>query len=159
KVMDLVRKHELFELYSTFAKLARELDRLIERNVAIVVSVNQQHRRFPFVHRRDRRRLAAELGQLAGRPRRIAYTPAPIVNSVNIDACREEIRIMRKSHRSQVTAIRPAPQSDVLAIDVAARAQVLARGDDVLILGRAARTAMPRLTERPPVTDAAPIVD
>src|SRR5881396_383587 len=89
EVMNIVREYQLFKFDPSLAKLPHKLDRLIELYVSIIVPMNQQHRRFPFVHRADRRRLSAELCQIAGRPRGRSHTSAPVMNAVEINSRRE----------------------------------------------------------------------
>src|ERR687884_1378615 len=60
EIVHLVGKDQLLELDVALAQPAHQLDGLIEGDVAVVVAVDQQHGRFPFLHRRDGRRLASE---------------------------------------------------------------------------------------------------
>src|SRR5581483_6348858 len=55
EVMNVVGKDQLLELDVALAQAAHQLDRLIESDIAVIVAVNQQHRRFPFFDRRQRR--------------------------------------------------------------------------------------------------------
>src|SRR5260221_9873742 len=64
EVMHFIGEYQFFEFDMMFAKLANQIHRLAKRYIAIVVAVYQQYRRFPFVHRRDRRRLASQLVQI-----------------------------------------------------------------------------------------------
>src|SRR5216683_3051722 len=61
KIMDLVRENELLEGYALAPQGLGELDRLAELHVAVVVAVDQQHRRAPILHIRDRRGFEGEL--------------------------------------------------------------------------------------------------
>ena len=54
KVMHIVREDQLFKFDASLAKLSHKFDRLTELNVSIIVTVDQKHRRFPFVHHADR---------------------------------------------------------------------------------------------------------
>src|SRR5205814_4844224 len=56
EVMDLVREYELLDGNASLAQLVRERDRLGEGHVAIVVTVDEQHRGTPSGDRGERRR-------------------------------------------------------------------------------------------------------
>jgi hypothetical protein len=66
---------------------------------------------------------------------------------------------LRANARGEQPAIRQAPDTDPRRIDVGARLQVFARGEDVLVLGVAARVGVRGVPERPAIADAAPVVD
>ena len=67
KIVDFVGENELFDLDVAFgAQAGNEIDGLREVNVAIVVAVDKEHRRFPGVDCGDRRRVVRELGQIRG---------------------------------------------------------------------------------------------
>ena len=53
--MYLVGNHELFERRMLLLKTVRQFDRLIKGHIAIVVSMDQQHGRFPLRDVRIRR--------------------------------------------------------------------------------------------------------
>src|SRR4051812_11347152 len=55
EVVNVIGKDQLLELDVALAQAAHQLDRLIEGDVAVIVAMNQQHRRFPFFDRRQRR--------------------------------------------------------------------------------------------------------
>ena len=50
KIVDLIRINDLFEVHTLFLQPLRKVGRLAERYVAIVVAVNEQHRRLPRAH-------------------------------------------------------------------------------------------------------------
>src|SRR4030095_4205150 len=63
EVVHFIWEDQLLKLDVVFSELAHQIHRLTERHVAVVVAVNQQHRRFPFVDRRNRRGFTRELYQ------------------------------------------------------------------------------------------------
>src|SRR5690348_8841836 len=105
--MDFVRDDELFEGDMLGAQALHEIDCLAERHVAIVVAVDQQHRRFPGVHVGIRRRFPREfygsvfVGWLRGHAaeiRTLRQEDAPVMDAMEIDSGFEEIRIFREAH-------------------------------------------------------------
>src|SRR5690349_24989172 len=51
KIVHLVGKNQLLKLNVMLSELSNQIDRLAEGYVAVVVTMNQQNRRFPFVDR------------------------------------------------------------------------------------------------------------
>src|SRR5712691_8606798 len=160
KVMYLVRINQLLEVDTIRAQSSNEIHRLRKLDVAIVVAVNQQHRRFPFVHRRDWRRLARESRSIwrFDRQRQARDALTPVMHAVKINSSSEDVRVARQAQRRQVTSVRSPPQPDALFVNVVALTQILRASDDILILRRAARAAMLRQPKAATVADAAAII-
>lgn len=55
KVVHLIWKDQLLDFYALFSQIFRELYRLTERDVAIIIALNEQHRRPPRILVRHRR--------------------------------------------------------------------------------------------------------
>ena len=93
EIMYLVRIDQLLEVHAVRAQSAHEVYRLRKLHVAIVVAVDQQHWRFPFVHRRNWRRLARQPSAIHG-VRRYAQAGdihTPIVQAVKINSRGEDV--------------------------------------------------------------------
>ena len=105
-----------------------EIHGLMEIHVAIVVSVNEQDRRFPRRDRGDRRRLERDLQRLP----QIGFvmpSPAiaracmfgvdgpaiPVVDAVDVHAGGEHVGVAAERERRQVAAVRSAPDADARA--------------------------------------------
>src|ERR1700730_6013159 len=92
KVVDVVRKYELFDDHTASAQPCDEVNCLREIDVAIVVSVNKKHWRLPGFNGGDRRGFVSELGQLGRNVLAIPIVRGPVVNAVKVHACRENVR-------------------------------------------------------------------
>ena len=163
ETVDLVGQDELLEIHALLAERIRHRDRLAEIHIAIVVAVNQQHRRAPRTHARHRRRFERRAAASSRAPpaefAAAMATCTPIVDAVEIHAGGKQARSARQPERRQVAAVRPAPQADPRRVDVGARAQIESRALHVVKLTGAARAIIDRLAEVEPVADAAAIVD
>src|SRR5580698_523883 len=114
EVMNFVRNVDHFNRHIAFPQPLHQVHRLALRNVSIVVALNQQHRRFPFVHGRIRRRLPRKLPRFLQirRGRGILFPgrqeKRPIMNTVIVDTRSENVGVPRQPHRRQKSAIRSA---------------------------------------------------
>src|SRR5206468_11169507 len=63
KTMNLVRQNQLLEWHALRSQSAREINRLMEPHVPIVVPLDEQHRRLPRLHRRHGRGLPRHLAR------------------------------------------------------------------------------------------------
>ena len=95
EVVYLVRKNQLFKFDIALAQFANQINGLIERDVAVVVAMNQQHRRFPFFDRRYGRRFAPQFDQLARRPRRGLDPTAPVETAMHLNSRRNPIAVKK----------------------------------------------------------------
>ena len=59
--MDLIGKDQLFELDILFPQPLHQISRLLERNIAVVVAVDQQDGRLPLLDRSHRRGIEGKL--------------------------------------------------------------------------------------------------
>ena len=86
KVMYLVRVNQLFEVHAVRSQPSHQTDGLRKLDVAIVVAVNQPYGRFPFIDRRNGRRLSRDSIALGGvgRHSQTGNAHAPIVHAVKI---------------------------------------------------------------------------
>ncbi len=50
KIVNVIRENELFDFHAFFAEPGHEVHSLREVNVAVVVTVNEEHGRFPGIH-------------------------------------------------------------------------------------------------------------
>ena len=50
KVMDLVRENQLFKLHVLFAQALDQISGLLEWDVAIIVTMDQEHGRLPLIN-------------------------------------------------------------------------------------------------------------
>src|SRR5580692_11055910 len=96
KVMNLVGKNQLLELHILFSQRLNEIDGFRERNVAVVVALDQQYGRAPRTDGRKRRGFPSEpcgigpFGRLV-RGRKSGNLGVPIVDTVHVDARGEQI--------------------------------------------------------------------
>ena len=97
EVVHFVGQHELLDFDLPFPQLDDQVDRLDERHVAVVVSMDQQHRRLPGVDGGERRRAegaAREVGVVVnaviGHERADALVP--VVHAVEVHAGGEQVR-------------------------------------------------------------------
>ena len=134
KIVDLVRKNELFDVHIAFAKARDEVHGLREIHITIIVAMNKEHRRFPGVNGVDGRRVVGELGELRRNIFSVPIVSRPIVHAVEIDTGGEEVRIAREAQRGEVAAVTAAPETDSRGGYVSARLQIFCNRDDVLIL-------------------------
>src|SRR5258708_4855216 len=118
-VMRIVRKDNFLQGYTFSLEPPRETDGLAEAHVAVVVTVNQQHRRAPRLHRRDGR---GRPGDVEGVLKiRLLFVPrreqtrrtlrGQIVHTVNVHAAREEIGVTSQRECWEKTAVRAAVDS------------------------------------------------
>jgi len=158
KIVDLVRKDELLDVNTALAQPRDEVHRLSKVNVAIVIAVNEEHRRFPTVDRCHGRRIVRELGELRRDIFAVPIVGGPIVHAVKIDTRREEIRISRKAERGEITAVTATPQADTRGVHVSARLQIFSGGDYILIFAGTSSSTAGSLAKSAAVSDAAAIV-
>ena len=169
-IVDIVGQDEFFDLDLLFPKAAREIDGLVEVYRAIVIAVDEQDGRFPGGDGRDRRRFEGDLQRLlhvrlgqavaddgTSQLSRIHGVQA-IVDAVDIDAGRKNIRIPPKRERRQITPERRAPDADTIRIHIRAALQIASGRQNVSILGSAARPRVIRELERLAVADAQPVI-
>lgn len=137
KIMDLIGKDQLLEGDALGPQSLGQIHALSKGDVAVVVSVDQQHGRPPGLDRGHRRGLEREARQvlallgLVGRLE-VRDDPVPVVDSVEVHAGSEEARRAREPECRQVTAVRPAPQADPVRGDIRAAAQIEPGAFDVL---------------------------
>ncbi len=81
----------MLDVYFALTKARNKVDSLREINIAIIVSVNEEHRRFPGVHGSNGRRIVRELGQLRRNIFSVPIIRGPIVHTVHIHAGGEEV--------------------------------------------------------------------
>src|SRR5437016_10726189 len=158
KIVDLVRKDELLDVNTALAQPRDEVHRLSKVNVAIVIAVNEEHRRFPTVDGGDGRRIVRELGELRRDIFAVPVVGGPIVYAVKVDTRREEIRVSRKAQRGEVTTVAAAPQADTRGVHVGSRLQIFPGSNYVLIFTGTASGAAGSFAERAAISDAAAIV-
>src|SRR5690606_34467023 len=117
----------------------------------------------PRVHVRDRRRAPGDLRSLLTVRRLVAIRRAGvavrvIVHAVDVDAGGEDVGVACERHGRQVAAVGAAPYADAARVDLRQRSQVLARGDDVLVLRGALCPCVRWPVEVEAVADAEPVV-
>ena len=86
KIVNFVRKNKLFDMYSAFTQSRNKVHRLRKINIAIIIPVDEQHRRLPALHRTNRRRFVGKFGQLGKNIFAIPIVSLPIVHAVHIHA-------------------------------------------------------------------------
>lgn len=96
EVVNIVRKDELLDFYVSLPERLHEIHRFRKRNVAIVVSVNDENWRPPSIDRRHRRRLKSETRKIFAFSRivcrrEISDDDIPIMDTVQVDASLEEV--------------------------------------------------------------------
>src|SRR5262245_10786101 len=161
EVMNLVGEDDHFVRDFQLAQPPRQIHSLREGHVAVVVTVNQQHRRAPFFDRADGRRFKGDLDRVAVAvfdPVRARNSQRPIVTAVQVNPGGEEVGVAGQTERRQKAAVTASPQSDPRLVNVATRTQVMRARDDVLIFRRAAPAAVLGLPKRPAVADAEAII-
>ena len=86
--------------------------------------MDEQHRRFPRVDRRDCRRAVRDIFGIE--------RVAPQVHPGEIDAHLEKIGIPRQCLRGENAAVREAPDADPVRVDIRPRLEILAARQDVV---------------------------
>ena len=81
------------------------------------------------------------------------------MDSVEVDACGEEIGRARESQRREIAAVTAAPGSDFCGVDVGTVAEVESGALHVVVLACSAGSVVDGLAEVQAVSDAAAIVD
>jgi hypothetical protein len=135
EVVNLVRVDDLLKGHALGPQALHQVDGLAELDVAIIIAMNQQHRRPPPGDPRHRRRLTCLLHRLG----RIVPSPGskprgrPVVNAVKIDSRGKHVRVPRQTQSGQISTVPSSPESDASRIDLRPRPQVIACGHDVLV--------------------------
>src|SRR5919201_2494226 len=95
EIMDLVGEYQLFEGDVALSERLDQLHRLVEIHIAVVVSVDEQDRRSPGIHGRDRGGFAGDAYRLgrSGGTEVEAAEHRPVVNTMDIDTGGEQVRI------------------------------------------------------------------
>src|SRR5258706_12626870 len=158
KIVHVIRENELLDNDAASAQARDEIDRLREVDVAIVIAVDEKHRRLPCFDGGDWRRLVSELGQRRRNVLSIPIVRGPIVNAVEIDAGSEDIRVTREAHRGEEPTVTATPKADTRRIDIGPALKIFSGGDDVSVFGGAAACATRRFSEGTAITNAAAIV-
>ena len=96
KVVDLVRKDDLFKWNILLTQTPSKIDHLAESDIPIVIALYQKHGRAPLRDRADRRRVNSDLLGVAITvvyPVRIRDAARPIVNTVHVNSRCEYVRV------------------------------------------------------------------
>jgi len=109
KIVDFIWKNELFDVHITCAKPRDEIHRLRKINVAIIITMNKEHRRLPGIDRSDRGGVVGKFGELGRNIFAVPVVGGPIVNAVEVDSGGEEIGIAREAERGEEAAVTAAP--------------------------------------------------
>src|ERR1700738_3512868 len=159
KIVHVIWENELLDDYAASAQAGDKINRLREVDVAIVIAVDEKHRRLPRFNGGDRGRLVSELGQLLRNVFAIPIIRGPIVNAVEVYPGGEDIRIAREAHGREEPAVATAPKANSRGIDIGAALKVFSSGDDVFVFGGAAAGTPWSFAKGATVADAAAIVD
>src|SRR6266481_9691495 len=83
----------------------------------------------------------------------------PVMHTMEIHTCREQIGMAPHPNRRQIPAIASAPQADAFCVNIAAALKVLARRHHVLILRRATPSTALGFSKRSAVADSAAVIE
>ena len=149
----------MLDVNIAFAKSRNKVDSLREINVTIVVAMDEQHRRFPFVDGADRRRIVGKFGEFGSNVFAVPIVGGPIMHAMKIDAGGEKVGVAREPHRGEIAAVTAAPQADFRGVHVGAGLQIFSGGNYILIFAGAATGAAGSFAEGAAVANTAAIVD
>src|SRR5260370_19472368 len=93
KIVHVIGENELFDLDAFFAATGDEVHGITEDDLALVVTVNEKHRRRPGVHRGHGRRIMRQPVQLRGDILSVPIVGGPVMNAMQVHACGERIGI------------------------------------------------------------------
>src|SRR5215467_6226376 len=141
KVVDLVGKNQLLDAHSALPQSRNQVHSLGEIHVSVVIAVNEQHRRFPLVHRRNRGGVVGQLGQFRRNILAIPVVGRPVVHAVKIDSGGENVGVARQAEGGEIAPITAAPQTDPRGVDIRPALQIPSGGHYVLIFAAAAAGA------------------
>jgi hypothetical protein len=134
-------------------------------DVGIIVAVDEEDGRAPMVDGGDGRAEPGPggdgilLGEGALLPVGGVVFEVPVVDTVEVDAGGEEVGVTREAQSGEVATVAATPDADALGIDAGDGAQVVCRGEDIVVLGGAIRAGVLALTEVEAIADAAAVVD
>src|SRR6266513_5331102 len=102
KIVHVIRKNELLDLYALLAEARHQIYCLREIHIAVVIPVNEEDRRLPRIHRSYRRRIMRQLAQLRRNILSVPVIRRPVVYTMEVHTCREQIGIAPQAQRSQI---------------------------------------------------------
>src|ERR1700749_3965612 len=124
--MNLVRDNELFQWSVLLLETVGQLNSLVKEHVAVVVSMDEQHRRCPL---RDigiggcgkggghcAFPIFVRFVPMLGKRTTLGELWNPVRNAVKIDAGLEDIRVSREPETGEISAIRAAVDTDTVTI-------------------------------------------
>src|SRR5579862_7577985 len=107
--VDFVRKYQLFEGHMIVAKTLRQIDSLLEGNISVVISLNQQHWRLPRRYSGIGRGLERQLFSFLDIRRRRVVVGAqeyrPVMHAMEVHTRGEDIGVTRESERGKISAV------------------------------------------------------
>src|SRR5580704_8832097 len=159
KIVDLVGEDELLDGDAACTEAGHQIDGLREVDVAVVVAMDEENRRFPGVDRADWRGIVGQFGEFGRDVFAVPIVGGPIVDAVEVHTCGEDVGVVRETHGGEEAAIAAAPEADAGRVDVGASLQEFSGGDYVAIFGGAAACASGGLAKGASVADAAAVVD
>jgi len=81
------------------------------------------------------------------------------MHAMQIDPGGKDVGIVRQPHRGEVAAVGSAPQADSFGIHIRQGLQIFPSGQNIFVLGAAARPAIDGLAKVPSIHYAGPIID
>src|SRR5690349_4358334 len=166
EVMRIVRNNQLLVRHSCLVESSHQIRCLTETDVAIVVTMNQQHRRLPCSDRRNRRRLPCDVKRTLA-IRNLLVTSlqqsrstlgGPIVHAVSGDARGTRFRMDSEGECGQKATVRTAINTDPPRINLGQSLPVFGPGFNVPVLRGTLPAAIGRAMEVVAVTDSESIV-